>query len=188
MQNESKEERFKRVAEKRVQNIIKSIRGLSQLTNKKVNKWNSVHLTKIWSAIEKEVELCKKSFQEPDTDGNFVTNRMLEMSILPGMSKNRLFIPIHAPHKMIECFRRRVIRFFLNRELITESFVTNMDVGNLCEVRDDESIPSNLLSWKNSGFSIDAKLRLYGSDDKTRESIAQYLVRPPPGIAQSSTT
>ena len=54
-----------------------------------------------------------------------------------------------------------------------------MDVGNVCEVRDDESIPSNLLSWKNSGFSIDASLRLFGSDDKTRESIAQYLVRQP---------
>jgi hypothetical protein len=54
-----------------------------------------------------------------------------------------------------------IIRFFLDRELITKSFA------------------SNLLSWKNSGFSIDSKLRLYGLDNKTRESIAQYLVRPP---------
>ncbi len=61
---------------------------------------------------------------------------------------------------MTECFRRRVIRFFLDRALITKSFA------------------SNLLSWKNSGFSIDASLRLYGSDDITRELIAQYLVRP----------
>ncbi len=65
---------------------------------------------------------------------------------------NFAFIPIHALDKMTECFRRRVIRFFLDRELITESFVTNMDVGNVCEVRDDESISSNLLNWKNSGF------------------------------------
>ncbi len=78
-----------------------------------------------------------------DTDGNFV------------------FIPIHSLDNMTECFRRRVIRFFLDKELITKSFA------------------SNLLSWKNSGFSIDASLRLYGSDDKVRESIAQYLVRPP---------
>ena len=77
------------------------------------------------------------------------------------LQSNFVFIPIHTLHKMTEVFRRRVIRFFLNRELITEAFA------------------SNLLSWKNSGFSIDAKLRLYGSDDKTRESIAQYLVRPP---------
>ena len=78
-----------------------------------------------------------------DNDGNFV------------------FIPIHAVEKIIEVFRRRVISFFLDRELITKSFA------------------SNLLNWKNSGFSIDAKLRLYGSDNKTRESIAQYIVRPP---------
>ena len=51
--------------------------------------------------------------------------------------------------------------------------------GNVCGVKDDESIPSNLLSRRNSGFSIDAKLRLYGSDDKTREAIEQYLIRPP---------
>ncbi len=67
---------------------------------------------------------------------------------------------------MTECFRRRVIRFFLDRALITKSFA------------------SNLLSWKNSGFSIDASLRLYGSDDKTRESIAQYLVRPPLSLSK----
>ena len=68
MQKESKEDRFKRVAEKRVQNIIKSIRGLSQLTNKKVYKWNITQLTKIWNAVEAEVELCKKSFEEPNSD------------------------------------------------------------------------------------------------------------------------
>ena len=67
---------------------------------------------------------------------------------------------------MTEVFRRRVILFFLDKELITESFA------------------SNLLSWKNSGFSIDASLRLYGSDDKTRESIAQYLLRPPLSLSK----
>jgi hypothetical protein len=72
-----------------------------------------------------------------------------------------VFIPIHVLDKMAEVFRRRVIRFFLDIGLITKSFA------------------SNLLSWKNSGFSIDASLRLYGSDSKKRESIAQYLVRPP---------
>ena len=75
-------------------------------------------------------------------------------------------------------FQAQGYTIFLDRELITENFVANMDVGNVCEVMDDESIPSNLLSWKNSGFSIDAKLRLYGSDNKARESISQYLVRP----------
>jgi len=40
------------------------------------------------------------------------------------------------------------------------------------------------LSWKNSGFSIDANLRLYGSDDKSREAIAQYLVSPPLSLSK----
>ncbi len=79
---------------------------------------------------------------------------------------NFVFITIHSLDKMTEVFRRRVIRFFLDKELITEAFA------------------SNLLGWKNSGFSIDAKLRLYGSDDKTRESIAQYLVRPPLSLSK----
>jgi hypothetical protein len=68
MNQESKEERFKRVAEKRVQNAIKSIRSLSQLANSKVYKWNDQQLQKIWKALDKELEDCKKNFNEPDTD------------------------------------------------------------------------------------------------------------------------
>ena len=79
---------------------------------------------------------------------------------------NFVFIPIHSMNKITECFRRRVIRFFPDREFITESFA------------------SNLLSWKKSGFSIDAKLRLYGSNNKAHESIAQYLVRPPLSLSK----
>jgi cell division GTPase FtsZ len=68
MKQESKEERFKRVAEKRVQNAIKSIRSLSQLANSKVYKWNDQQLQKIWKTLDKELEDCKKSFNEPDAD------------------------------------------------------------------------------------------------------------------------
>ena len=32
----------------------------------------------------------------------------------------------------------------------------------------------NILSWKNSGFSIDNSVRIFGSNDKARESLAQY--------------
>ncbi len=68
MNKESKKERFKRVAEKRVQNIIKGIRSLSQLSNQKVYQWNDAQLEKIWKAIEDELKACKKSYKEPDTD------------------------------------------------------------------------------------------------------------------------
>ena len=67
MKKETKEQRFKRVAERRVQNVINSLRSLSQLANNKVYKWNSDQLEKIWKAIEKEIDNCKKSFKDPDS-------------------------------------------------------------------------------------------------------------------------
>jgi len=67
MEKETKEERFKRIAEKRVQNIIHAIRNLSGLSNKKVYEWKTEQLEKIWKAIDKEVENCKDSFKNPDS-------------------------------------------------------------------------------------------------------------------------
>jgi len=67
MEKETKKERFKRVAEKRVQNIINSIRSLSGLSNKKVYEWETKQLEKIWKAIEKEVRDCKNSFKDPQS-------------------------------------------------------------------------------------------------------------------------
>lgn len=67
MAKETKEERFKRVAEKRVQNTLKSLRSLAQLSNKKAYKWNSKQLDKIWSAIDEEINNCKKSFHDPNS-------------------------------------------------------------------------------------------------------------------------
>ena len=63
MEKETKEERFKRIAEKRVQNIIHAIRNLSGLSNKKVYEWETEQLEKIWKAIDKEVGDCKDSFK-----------------------------------------------------------------------------------------------------------------------------
>ena len=36
-----------------------------------------------------------------------------------------------------------------------------------------------LLNWKNSGFSIDNSVRLFSSDDKAKEALAQYIARCP---------
>ena len=66
MERETKKERFKRVAEKRVQNIIKSIRSLSGLSNRKAYEWEASQLDKIWKAIEKEIEICKENFKNPE--------------------------------------------------------------------------------------------------------------------------
>ena len=65
MEKETKKARFKRVAEKRVQNIINAIRSLSGLSNKKVYVWENGQLEKIWKALEKEIMDCKNSFKDP---------------------------------------------------------------------------------------------------------------------------
>ena len=43
----------------------------------------------------------------------------------------------------------------------------------------NDNFAQNLLSWKNSGFSIDNSVMIYGNDDKTKESLAQYIARCP---------
>jgi len=67
---------------------------------------------------------------------------------------NFVYLPISSIKQMTELFRRLVIKYFVDKKLINDDFA------------------HNLLSWNNSGFSIDNSVRIYGSDDKTRESLA----------------
>ena len=64
MKGETKEERFKRIVEKRVQRVIDSLRSLSQCSNKRMYQWNDEQLKKIWIAIEKELKKCRDSFED----------------------------------------------------------------------------------------------------------------------------
>ncbi len=64
MKGESKEDRFKRVAERRVQRVLDSIRSLSQCSNRRMYEWNESQLKKIWNAIEESINSCKKSFEQ----------------------------------------------------------------------------------------------------------------------------
>jgi hypothetical protein len=66
MVKETREQRFKRVAEKRVQNILKGIQSLSQCANNKIYTWDKTQLQKIWDAIDHELRLCKESFSNPE--------------------------------------------------------------------------------------------------------------------------
>ena len=68
-----------------------------------------------------------------------------------------VYLPVSDTTKMSELFRRLVIKLFLEKKLINESFA------------------QNLLSWKHSGFSVDNSIKIHGNDDKTREAWA-----PPP--------
>ena len=66
MEKETKEQRFKRVAEKRVQNVLKGIRSLTQCANHRIYNWDNKQLQKIWDAIDQELKLCKESFSDPE--------------------------------------------------------------------------------------------------------------------------
>jgi hypothetical protein len=64
----NKEERFKKVGERRVQHVLDSLRRLSQCSNKRMYQWNDGQLKKIWAAIDGAVEKCKKSFSNSGAD------------------------------------------------------------------------------------------------------------------------
>jgi hypothetical protein len=68
MKGETKEERFRRVTEKRVQRVLDSLRSLSQCSNKRMYKWNDQQLKKIWSAIDNELKNCKASFEKVEPE------------------------------------------------------------------------------------------------------------------------
>ena len=68
-------------------------------------------------------------------------------------------VPLSGLQQMTEVFRRRLIWLLVKKELLSEEFARN------------------LLSWKNSGFSIDNSVRL--TDAKSQESLAEYIARPP---------
>ncbi len=72
-----------------------------------------------------------------------------------------VYLPIADTQRMTELFRRLVIKYFQQNKLITERFARN------------------LLCWKNSGFSLDNSIRVYGNDDKAREALSQYIAKPP---------
>jgi len=68
MKGETKEDRFKRVVQKRVQNVLDSLRRLSQCSNKRMYNWNDEQLQKIWSAIDKELKGCKENFDNAEPE------------------------------------------------------------------------------------------------------------------------
>ena len=68
MAKETKEERFKRVAVKRVQRVLDSIRSLSQCSNKRMYQWNQNMLKKVWESIDNELKLCKNSFEKGEPE------------------------------------------------------------------------------------------------------------------------
>ena len=64
MKGETKEKRFLRIAEKRVQRVLDSIKSLANCSNKRMYEWNDEQLKKIWDSIDRELEKCKMSFKD----------------------------------------------------------------------------------------------------------------------------
>ncbi len=70
-------------------------------------------------------------------------------------------IPIKDTKNLTELFRRRVIRYFMEKKLLNEKFARNM------------------LSWKHSGFSVDNSILIPAKDQKARTGLSQYIARHP---------
>ena len=66
MSKETKHDRFHRLGKKRVQRVIDSLRSLSQLSNRRMYEWNEDNLNKIWNAVEKELKICRDSFDSSE--------------------------------------------------------------------------------------------------------------------------
>jgi hypothetical protein len=71
------------------------------------------------------------------------------------------YIPVKSLDGMVELFRHLVIELLVTKNLLNESFA------------------QNLLTWKNSGFSIDNSVWILSHDDKARKGLTQYITRHP---------
>lgn len=62
--NESKREKFVRLAENRTNKALEIIRLLGNLSNRSVYEYTAADVEKIFSALECEIALAKKQFTE----------------------------------------------------------------------------------------------------------------------------
>ncbi len=70
-------------------------------------------------------------------------------------------IPIKDTASFTEVFRRRVIKLFIDRGLLDRRFALK------------------ILSWKHSGFSVDASVSIPASSKKDRVNLSRYIIRRP---------
>ena len=63
MLKETKEDRFKRVATKRVQRILREYRLLGNCSNRSTYAFTDSQIKKIWASVEEEHKNCKSKFK-----------------------------------------------------------------------------------------------------------------------------
>jgi hypothetical protein len=77
---------------------------------------------------------------------------------------NFYYIPVKSLDDMVQLFRHIVIELLVTKNLLNESFARNM------------------LTWKNSGFSIDNSVWILSHDDKARQNLTGYIARHPASL------
>ena len=65
---DKKSQRFRRLGEKRVTNMIKHLRLIGNLANKKNYTFTKVEAQQMFEAIEHELEQTKKKFEDYSSD------------------------------------------------------------------------------------------------------------------------
>lgn len=72
--SKQKKERFKRVASRRVENILNDIQSLSKCSNKNNYGYTEADITKMLKAIKEEIRLMETLFKKNLKDNNSTFN------------------------------------------------------------------------------------------------------------------
>lgn len=68
---ETPEERFRRVAERRTNAVLRNLRLLGNCANRRVYRYSEDEVKSIFSAIDKQLRDCRASFQSGSKDTRF---------------------------------------------------------------------------------------------------------------------
>ena len=91
---------------------------------------------------------------------------VLEGGIDEAGSFHHIILSIKDTAKLTEVFRRRVIKLFVDREL-------------LCRYSAACGFALKIPSWQHSGFSVDNSVSIPASSRKARVNLSQYIIRNP---------
>ena len=65
-----KKERFERLAEKRVNEVVKKLRVLGNLSNKRNYYYDESHLKQMFNVLDSEIKDLKDKFKSDDSSGS----------------------------------------------------------------------------------------------------------------------
>ena len=66
-----KKEKFKELAEKRVNNAMKNIQLIGNLSNTRAYEYNDEDVKKIFKTLREEISIAESKFKSKDSRGNF---------------------------------------------------------------------------------------------------------------------